>query len=91
MGWLVVSMEYALPGMERKPLCLHAYVFPPTHLVGPVLKHLQEYQAIATLVVPKLDPFHIGGRCYNGPLRRHFKLPPEETKLHFFGLQSGLL
>ena len=22
MGWLVVSMEYALPGMERKPLCL---------------------------------------------------------------------
>lgn len=34
----------------------NGYIFPPTHLVGPVLKHLQDYHAVATLVAPEIRP-----------------------------------
>ena len=44
------------PAQSRSGEIENGYIFPPTHLVGPVLKHLQDYHAVATLMAPEIRP-----------------------------------
>ena len=44
------------PAQRRCGKAENGYIFPPTNLVGPVLKHLKAFHAIATLVAPEIRP-----------------------------------
>lgn len=61
----------------------NGYIFPPTHLVGPVLKHLQDFHAIATLVAPEIRPLPYWWPSVQRAAKKKFKiaLKGDETAL----------
>lgn len=71
------------PARSRCGRTENGYIFPPTHLVSPVLKHLQDFHAIATLVAPEIRPLPYWWPLIQRAAKEAFKIASrgEETAL----------